>query len=171
MAYSLVYGIPQLQKRCTKLKCVCRKRKRIGNHMLVVSEFLLLLAAPGLLASQSNSLGAPEKSHSASLAAPLKTDTRSTDDFADLTFTDDQKAKIAQIHQDARLRREAIVKNEILTQGQKDVTLERLQSIETSKIFKVLTPDQQLEVRKRITARRAAEQQVQKSKQAAPAPQ
>jgi hypothetical protein len=87
-----------------------------------------------------------------------------------LTFTDDQKAKIAQIRQNAKLRREAVGKNERLTQGQKDVTLERLQSLENSEIFKVLAPDQQAEVRKRIMARHAAEQQAQQSKQAVPAP-
>jgi hypothetical protein len=87
-----------------------------------------------------------------------------------LTFTDDQKAKIAQIRQNAKLRREAVVKNERLTQGQKDVTLERLQSLENSEIFKVLAPDQQAEVRKRIMARHAAEQQAQQSKQAVPPP-
>ena len=87
-----------------------------------------------------------------------------------MTFTDDQKAKIAQIRQNAKLRREAVVKNERLTQGQKDVTLERLQSLENSEIFKVLAPDQQAEVRKRIMARHAAEQQAQQSKQAVPPP-
>lgn len=69
------------------------------------------------------------------------------------------------------MRKEAVVKNERLTKGQKDTTLEGLQRIEMSKIFKVLTPEQQAEVRKRMMARRAAEQQVQQSKQAAPAPQ
>jgi hypothetical protein len=87
-----------------------------------------------------------------------------------LTFTDDQKAKIAQIRQNAKLRREAVGKNERLTQGQKEVTLERLQSLENSEIFKVLAPDQQAEVRKRIMARHAAEQQAQQSKQAVPPP-
>jgi hypothetical protein len=87
-----------------------------------------------------------------------------------LTFTDDQKAKIAQIRQNAKLRREAVVKNERLTQGQKDATLERLQSLENGEIFKVLAPDQQAEVRKRIMARHAAEQEAQQSKQAVPPP-
>jgi hypothetical protein len=87
-----------------------------------------------------------------------------------LTFTDDQKAKIAQIRQNAKLRREAVVKNERLTQGQKDVTLERLQSLENSEIFRVLAPDQQAEVTKRIMARHAAEQQAQQNKQAVPPP-
>jgi len=168
MAYTLVFGIPRLQKRCTTLKCVRWNRNRIGKQLLVVCGFLSLLVAPGRVRSQSNSSGAPATPHPASPAAPIKRDTRPIDDFAGLTFTDDQKTKIAQIRQDAGLRREAVVKNERLTEGQKDTTLEGLQRIEMSKIFKVLTPDQQAEVRKRMMARRAAEQQVQQSKQAAP---
>ena len=160
-----------LQNRCTTLKCVRENRNRVGEPMLVVCGFLSLLVAPGLVESQSNSSGAPATPPPASPAAPAKRDTRPIDDFAGLTFTDDQKARIAQIRENAKLRREAVIKNERLTQGQKNVTLEGLQRIETSEIFKVLTPDQLAEVRKRITARRAAEQQVQQSKQAAPAPQ
>ena len=159
-----------LQKRCTTVKCVRRNRNRVGKRVLVACGLLLLLVAPGLVGSQSNSSEAPATPHPASPAAPPKRDTPPIDDFAGLTFTDDQKAKIAQIRQNAELRREAVVKNERLTQGQKDVTLERLQSLENSEIFKVLAPDQQAEVRKRIMARHAAEQQTQQSKQAVPPP-
>ena len=159
-----------LQKRCTTLKCVRRNRNRVGKRVPVACGLLLLLVAPGLVGSQSNSSEAPATPHPASPAAPPKRDTHPVDDFAGLTFTDDQKAKIAQIRQNAKLRREAVVKNEKLTQGQKDVTLERLQSLENSEIFKVLAPDQQAEVRKRIMARHAAEQQAQQNKQAVPPP-
>src|SRR3974390_3431901 len=155
MAYTLVFGIPRLQKRCTTLKCVRWNRNRIGKQLLVVCGFLSLLVAPGRVRSQSNSSGAPATPHPASPAAPQKRDTRPIDDFAGLTFTDDQKAKIAQIRQNAKLRSEVVVKNERLTQGQKDVTLERWQSLENSEIFKVLAPDRQAEVRKRIMARHA----------------
>ena len=159
-----------LQRRIT-LKPVRRKRTRVGKRTLVVSGFLLLLVAPGLVGSQSNSSEAPATPRPASPAAPPKGDARSNDDFAGLTLTDDQKAKIAQIRQNAKLRREAVAQNEKLSQGQKEVTLEGLQRIESSEIFRLLTPDQQAEVRKRMMARRAAEQQVQQpSKPAAPAP-
>lgn len=92
------------------------------------------------------------------------------DDFAGLALTDDQKTKIAQIRHNAELRREAVIKDENMGQSQKDTALQLLQRIETGKIFKVLTPDQQAEVRKRIVARRAAEQQDQHQGQAAPNP-
>ena len=161
-----------LQKRCTTRKCVRRDKSRVGQRVLVVSGLLLLFAPSRLVGSQSNSSGAPATPHPALPAAPAKTDTRPIDDFAGLTLTDDQKTKIIQIRQNAKLRREAVVKDERLTQDRKDRMLEVLQRIEISAIFKVLTPDQQAEVRKRMMARRGAEQQGQKqSKQVAPAPQ
>ena len=161
-----------LQKKFTTRKCVRPDKSRVGQRMLVVSGLLLLFAPSRLVGSQSNSSGAPATAHRASPAAPAKTDTRPIDDFAGLTLTDVQKTKIIQIRQNAKLRREAVIKDERLTQDRKDRMLEVLQRIETSEIFKVLTPDQQAEVRKRMMARRGAEQQQQKqSKQVAPAPQ
>ena len=161
-----------LKKRCSARKCTRRNRNRIGKRVLVVSGFLLLLVASGPAGSQSNSSGTLPTQHPASPTPPAKTDTRPGGDFAGLTLTDDQKAKIAQIRQNAKLRRDAVINNHGLSQDRKEAMLEGLQRIEISEIFKVLTPDQQTEVRKRMMARRAAEQQEQQqSKQVAPAPQ
>jgi hypothetical protein len=86
-----------------------------------------------------------------------------------LKLTDDQKTRIAKIRQHVEARREAVIKNERLSQDRKETILQRLNLIETSEIFRVLTPDQQKEVQKRIADRRASEQQEQhKSKQTAP---
>jgi Spy/CpxP family protein refolding chaperone len=87
-----------------------------------------------------------------------------------LKLTDDQKTRIAKIRQHGEERREAIIKNEALNQDRKETILQRLNLIETSEIFRVLTPDQQKEVQKRIADRRASEQQEQhQSKQTATA--
>lgn len=156
-----------LKQGCATRKFVRRNRSRVGQRVLVVSGLLLSLTASRLVASQSNSSGAVATPHPASPAAPAKAETLPIDG---LTLTEDQKAKIAQIRQHAELRREAVIRDEGLSQGQKDTALQLLQRIEASKIFKVLTPDQQKEVEKRITARRAAEQQEQhQSKKAVPA--
>jgi Spy/CpxP family protein refolding chaperone len=163
-----------LQKRCRALKCMREDRNRIGKRvlLLLVPGFFLLLVASAPARSQSNSSGTPATPQPASPTAPAKTDARPTGDFAGLTLTDDQKAKIAQIRQHAKLRREAVINDDRLSQSRKVAMLEGLQRIETSEIFKVLTPEQQTEVRKRMVARRAAEQQEQQQgKQAVPAPQ
>ena len=91
-------------------------------------------------------------------------DTRPTDDFAGLTFTDEQKAKIHQIKQDMKSRMDDVAKDEKLTPEQKEAMLEGLQLMESRRLLKLLTPDQQVEVRRRVLARRAAQREEGKKK-------
>ena len=153
------------QEKCATRKCVRRNRTRVGKLMLVASALLLLLAGPRLIGSQSNSSAVPSTPHTASPAAAANAETLPLEG---LKLTDDQKTRIAEIRQHAEARREAIIKNEALNQDRKETILQRLILIETSEIFRVLTPDQQKEVQKRIADRRASEQQKQhQSKQTA----
>jgi hypothetical protein len=87
-----------------------------------------------------------------------------------LKLTDDQKTRIAQIRQNVEERREAVIKNEGLSQDRKETILLRLHRTETREIFSVLTPEQQKEVQTRVMEQRSAEQKEHQSKQAAPAP-
>jgi len=85
-----------------------------------------------------------------------------------LKYTDDQKEKIDQIHQDMKSRMDLVVKDEKLSPDQKDAMLQGYRRLERSQVFKLLTPEQQREVRKRISARRAAEQEKKKKKPSLP---
>ena len=126
-----------------------------------------MLAASSLVGSQSNSSAAPATPHPPSPAASAKGDTLP---LVGLKLTDDQKTKIAQIRQNAESRKEAIIKNDALTQDRKETILQRLHRMEKSEVFRVLTPDQQKELQKRIMDQRATAQQAQhQSKQAVPA--
>ena len=84
------------------------------------------------------------------------------DDFAGLKYTDEQKAKIDQIHQDMKSRMDAVVKDGKLTAEQRDAMLAGYGRMERSQVYKVLTSEQQKEVLKRIRARRVAEQEEKK---------
>ena len=84
------------------------------------------------------------------------------DDFAGLKFTNDQKAEIDQIHQDMKSRMDAVAKDEKLTSEQRDAMLEGYRRMERNQVFKLLTPEQQREVRARIRAQRVAKQEAQK---------
>ena len=89
------------------------------------------------------------------------------DDFAGLTYTTDQKAKIRQIHQDMKKRMDTVAKDNKLSPEQKWAMLQGYQHMERGQVYKVLTADQQKEVRKKALARRAAaqkEQQKEKEK-------
>ena len=128
----------------------------------VATVLLSLCVTPGLTRAQSSTpspMAAPRK------GAPVirpKRDSQPTDTFAGLKFTDDQKAKIDQIHQDMKSRRDAVVKDEKLTAEQRDAMLEGYRRMERGQVFKLLTPEQQREVRARIRARHVAEQEEQK---------
>jgi len=86
----------------------------------------------------------------------------SQDDFAGLNYTAEQKAEIEKILQDAEVRKNTVAKDEHLTQDQKDAMLIGYTRLEYGAIFKVLSPEQQMQVRKKILARRAADTAAQK---------
>ena len=77
------------------------------------------------------------------------------DDFAGLSFNEEQKAKIQQIRQDIKSRMDAVTKDDKLSQDQKDAMLFGFHRMERSQVFEVLTPEQQAEVRKKILLRSA----------------
>jgi len=153
------------QEKSATRKCVRRNRTRVGKRVVVASALLLLLAGARLVGSQNNSSAAPSTPQTASPAVPAKANALPLDG---LKLTDDQKTRIAKIRQHVEARREATIKNEVLNQDRKETILQRLNLIETSEIFRVLTPDQQKEVQMRIADRHASEQQEQhQSKQTA----
>ncbi len=136
-------------------------KNRFSARVTVAAGFLLLCVAPGLTRAQS-SPPRPAQTHKASPAARPKNDAQPTDDFAELKYTDDQKEKIDQIHQDMKSRMDLVVKDEKLSPDQKEAMLQGYRRLERGQVFKLLTPEQQREVRKRISARRAAEQEKKK---------
>lgn|SRR5215472_18964629 len=144
-----------LQTKCTTSKCVRRNGSFVGS-VLVVSVFLFLLAASRLVGSQTNSSAAPAAPHPPSPAASVKADTFPLDG---LQLTDDQKTKIAQIRQNVESRREAVLKNDGLTQDRKETIIQRLHRMETSEIFRVLAPEQQRMMDQRHTARQQEQHQ------------
>ena len=90
------------------------------------------------------------------------------DDFAGLKFTDDQQAKIHKIREDFQNRLDVVLKDDKLSPEQKGAMLQGFKHMERSEIYKALTAEQQVEVRKRILARReAARQEQEKERQAA----
>jgi Spy/CpxP family protein refolding chaperone len=145
-------------------------KNRIAKRVVLASGFLFLCAVPGLESAQSNPPGATPTPQAASPTARPKKGTPPADYFAGLTLTDDQKAKIAEIRKDAKSHMDAVRKDEKLSPDQKDAFLSGLRRMENGEIFKVLTPEQQKEVRQRVRAQHAAEQQQKKAAPATPPP-
>jgi Spy/CpxP family protein refolding chaperone len=129
------------------------------KRMAVASGFLILFAAPAQTETQNKPLAPSPIPQFASHTARPTTASSPGDDLAGLTLTDDQKAKIEQIHQDAKSHMDIVIKDKASNGDQKQAMLEGFARIERSQVFHVLTPDQQSEVRKKIAARRAADQE------------
>lgn len=158
-------------------------RNRFAERMAVAAGFFFLCAAPGLSQAQSSppsqSSAPPSPSTAPSpvptkpkpfpMARPKKV-ASPIDDFGGLTYTDEQKAKIAQIQKDMKSRIDLVSKDEKLDADQKGAMIEGYQRMERGQVFKVLTPEQQAEVRKKAHDRHAAERAAQKKKQPLPLP-
>jgi Spy/CpxP family protein refolding chaperone len=83
------------------------------------------------------------------------------DDFAGLDYSDEQKTEIDQIQRHSKALMDAVVKDDKLTADQKDAMLMGYKRIEYGQVYKVLTPQQQKQIRQRIQARRAEKQAAQ----------
>ena len=148
------------------------KKNRFARRLVAGAGLFFLCAVPVLTLAQS----APP--------APVQTPLNTTrpirtkkpgpmDDFAGLNYTDDQKARINQIHEDFKARMDKVVQDDKLSPEQKGAMLQGFQHMERGEVYKVLTREQQIEVRKRILARHteAQKEQQEKNKQAVPSPQ
>jgi Spy/CpxP family protein refolding chaperone len=100
--------------------------------------------------------------------AQTRKDASPADDFAGLTYTEEQKAQIDKIRQDLNARKQVVAKDPSLSTDQKDAMISGYTRMEYGQIYKVLSPDQQKQVRQRINARRIADRNAAKK---SPSPQ
>src|SRR6267143_3573932 len=133
-------------------------KNRFAKRLAVAAGFFFLCAAPGLTRAQSSPPTPVQTRRMTSPGVRPNSDTGHGGEFAGLTYTDDQKAKIDQIHQNTKARIDVVAKDEKLNAEQKAAMIEGLQRMERGEVFKALTTEQQATVRKAMLARRAAEQ-------------
>ena len=139
------------------------KKNRFAKPVAVAAGFIFMCAAPGLTRAQSGPSVPMRNATSVSPSGAQSTKkSLPADDFAGLTYTDEQKTEIAQIRRDANSHRDAVLKDDKLTADQKDAMLLGYTRIEYGQIYKVLSPEQQKQVRHRISARQEADQAAKK---------
>jgi hypothetical protein len=139
---------------------------RNAKRLAVAVAFLFLGATPGLGHQQSAPSSSPPQSvapapvqtapHAATPGVRPRREATAEDDFAGLTYTDEQKAKIDKIEETAKMRADAIRRDEKLNPDQKHAMLDGYRRMEMNEMFRVLTPQQQAEVRKKALARHKA---------------
>jgi Spy/CpxP family protein refolding chaperone len=127
----------------------------------VIAGFLSV--APLLLGIRAQSVP-PSAAQIPGQPSPTMRPTRAAnpmDDFTGLDFTSDQQAQIRHIRDDIGARRDAVIKDQKLDEDQRAAMLQGYQRIEYREIYELLTPDQRVEVRKKVQSRRAMEQREQ----------
>lgn len=137
-------------------------KNRFRKPLAAAAGFIFLCAAPCVTRALSGPRGPAQTVNVASSRPQRKKNSLPPDDFAGLTYSDAQKAEIDKIRQAKKARKDAVVKDERLNADQKDAMLQGFSRIEYGQVFKVLTPEQQIQVRQRVRARREAEQPAQK---------
>ena len=90
-------------------------------------------------------------------ASTLPNHTSPPDLLEGLTLTNDQKAKIDQIREDTKSRLAAVANKKALSPEVANALRRGYYRTENSEILEVLTPGQQAEVHKKMTAWRAAQ--------------
>ena len=129
------------------------KQSRIATLLAVASPFMISMAEPGLTRVQNPSSQIVQPSASSGTQRDLYAEA-----FAGLTYTDEQKEAIIKIRKDIASRKAAVLKDEKLTQSQKDAMLTGYSRIEYGLIYKELTHEQQKQVSARMRALRASDQ-------------
>jgi Spy/CpxP family protein refolding chaperone len=151
-----------MKKHTEFVKGLRMNRKRFASGVAVAAGFFFLCTAPESTRGQSNK---PSPESTPPKPAPMARTQRvpsKRDDFAGLKYTDEQKKKIQEIHQNFKSRMDVVAKDEKLTADQRDAMLEGYVRMERGQVYNVLTPEQQKEVREKIQARRAAEREAKK---------
>lgn len=148
---------------------------RIAKRVAFAVAFLFLGATPGLTRQQTGPSSSPPQRaapapvetapHAATPGVRPRRQAAPEDDFAGLTYTDEQKAKIDKIRETAKMRADAIRRDEKLNSEQKQAMLDGYRRMEIKEMFGVLTPEQQAEVRKKALERRNEEQKQLKEQQ------
>jgi hypothetical protein len=139
-------------------KGVLTRLNRIARRAAVVAELFLLSASPGLALAQRANPALMQTEHMVSSGVRAAQDTRAMDDLAGLKFSDDQKAKIDEVHQHMAIRKDAVIKSDQLNAEQKEAMIAGLGRMERGQIVKLLTPEQQREVLKKARAGQPAAQ-------------
>jgi Spy/CpxP family protein refolding chaperone len=89
-------------------------------------------------------------------SAPRSNSAPPPDLLVGVTLTDVQKTKIEEIREQTKSQLAAVASDKTLSPETMDAMMRGYQRIENGKIFDVLTPEQQVEVRKRMAAWKAA---------------
>lgn len=129
---------------------------RFAKSLALSAGFLFLFAVPGQARAHSTSAVGVQTPTPAMPGSQAESSYNPAEFFEGLEYTPEQKEQIDKIQRDAETRKAVVVKDQKLDQDQKDAMLAGYTKLEYGAIFKVLTPEQQRQVRAKVKARQAA---------------
>jgi Spy/CpxP family protein refolding chaperone len=138
------------------------KKNQFTKTMAVAAGFVFLCVVAGMTLAQSAPPVAVQTPNAAPSGIQPRGKTLPPNDFADLSFTDDQKAELDKIHRETESRKAAVEKDQQLTPDQKNAMLLGYTRMEYGQSYKVLSPEQRRQVNRRMLARKASDQAAQK---------
>lgn len=128
------------------------------KSLAVMAQVLILIPAPGLTRTPAT----PPQTAKPSASSPVQGDIYASA-FSGITYTDEQQIAIRKIRQDLAARKSAVLKEDKLSQDQKDAMLNGYNRMEYILIYKNLTNEQKKQVSARIRALRASDRATQKA--------
>jgi len=136
-------------------------RNSITKQIAVAAALLALSFAPGISRAQSGSQPPAQDQSQAAPAAPQQHEGRMHGAMKGLNLTDDQKAEMKKIHESTRAQLDGVKKDDSLTADQKEAKIHQLRHGARMQMVKLLTPEQQQQMRSNVRALRASRRQKQ----------
>lgn len=151
---SLSRGLNRRKSPADRMEKVKTMNKyRLVDQIAGIAATFCLSILP--LAAQAQNT--PPSAHpSLSQSAPTQQPEKKGGALAGLNLTDDQKARIKQIHQDTKAKIDAVNNDSTLTADQKVAKSKQLRRAAHRQVRKVLTPEQRQAMRERAKARKQA---------------
>ena len=129
---------------------------RFAKSLPISAGFLFLFFVAGLARAYTTPAGGAQTPTPAIAGSQAESSSNPAEYFEGLEYTPEQKAQIDKIQKDAEMRKAAVAKDDKLDQDQKNAMLNGFTHLEYGAIFKVLTPEQQRQVREKVRAHQAA---------------
>ena len=99
------------------------KLNRLAGALTTVAKLFFLCAAPAIVCAQGAQSAVLQSPRMVAPTAGPMRDARSTDDFAGLKFTAEQRAQVDEIHRRMTARKEVVAKSGDLQSDQKDAMI------------------------------------------------
>ena len=131
-------------------------RNSLTKQIAIAAGFLALTFVPRISRAQSSSQPPAQDQSQATPAARERNEGKMHRAMQGLNLTDEQKTAMKKIHESTKAQLDAVNKDESLTADQKEAKIHQLRHGARLQMVKLLTPEQQQQMRANVRALRAS---------------